>query len=146
MYCIVKRVRFLSVVSGFTLETLLGLSLGTEDTTHNNEVSVKWVSTVISFLFWTVHALLQCQVYFYTRVTPFLLSIFVEEWLHFYPDFDYCACASSRDCHRVSFPKVSNNRVYFGANQHKKITIFTLHQSNWKVMILHDIVVGSERW
>ena len=47
----VKRVRFMSVVSGFNLETLSGLSLGTEDTAHNNEVSVKWVSTVISFLF-----------------------------------------------------------------------------------------------
>ena len=46
-----NRVRFLSVVTGLNLETLLGLSLGTEDTAHNNEVSVKWVSTVISFLF-----------------------------------------------------------------------------------------------
>ena len=46
-----NRVRFLSVVTGLNLETLLGLSLGTEDTAHNNEVSVKWVSTVIRFLF-----------------------------------------------------------------------------------------------
>ena len=30
----------------------------------------------------------------------------------------YCACASSQYWHRVSFPKVSNNRIYFGANQH----------------------------
>ena len=74
-----NRVRFLSVVTGLNLETLLGLSLGTEDTAHNYEVSVKWVSTVISFLFWTVQLLLQCQVYFYTRVTLFLLSIFVEQ-------------------------------------------------------------------
>ena len=43
--------RFLSVVTGLNLETLSGVSLGTEDTAHNNEVSVKWVSTVISFLF-----------------------------------------------------------------------------------------------
>ena len=46
----VKHVRFLSVVTGLNLGTLLGLSLGTEDTARNNEVSVKWVSTVIRFL------------------------------------------------------------------------------------------------
>ena len=49
---------------------------------------------------WIVNVLLQCQVYFYRRVTSFLLSNFLEEWYHFYPDF----------C--------------------------TLHQSNWKEMIL----------
>ena len=30
---------------------MLGLSLGTEDTAHNNEVSVKWASAVIRYLF-----------------------------------------------------------------------------------------------
>ena len=29
---------------------------------------------------------------------------------------------SSDYCHRVSFPKVSNNRIYFGANQHTETT------------------------
>ena len=47
----VKRVRFLSVVTGLNLETLSGVSLGIEDTAHINEVSVKWVSTAIRFLF-----------------------------------------------------------------------------------------------
>ena len=40
-----------SVIIELNKETLSGVSLGTKDTTHNNEVSVKWVSTVIRYLF-----------------------------------------------------------------------------------------------
>ena len=51
---------------------MLGLSLGTEDTAHNNEVSVKWVSAVIRYLFEQ-----------YTRYSN-VKFIFIEEWRHFY--------------------------------------------------------------
>ena len=44
-------------------------------TSNDHEVSVKWVSTVIRYLFEQYTR----QVYFYRRVTSFLLSIFVEE-------------------------------------------------------------------
>ena len=54
------------------------LSLGTEETAHNNEVCVKWVSTVIRLLFGTIHALLQCQDYFISLVY-FCLDFVVEE-------------------------------------------------------------------
>ena len=50
-------------------------------------------------------------------------------WTRFYRPIrdcfcDYWACASSHYCHRDGFPKVSNNRIYFGGNQHTKITNF----------------------
>ena len=51
---------------------MLGLSLGTEDTTHNNEVSVKWVSAVIRHL---------CEQY--TRYSN-VKFIFIQEWRQFY--------------------------------------------------------------
>ena len=41
----------MSVIIELNKETLSGVFLGTKDTAHNNEVSVKWVSTVIRYLF-----------------------------------------------------------------------------------------------
>ena len=54
---------------------MLGLSLGTEDIAHNDEVSVKWVSTVIRYL---------CEQY--TRYSN-VKFIFMEESRHFYSLF-----------------------------------------------------------
>ena len=48
--------------------------------------------------------------------------------------FPLVTCASSHFCHRVRFPKVSNNRIYLKANQHTKITIFR----NLSSMVLDD--------
>ena len=45
-----------------------------------------------------------------------------------------CADIFRRWSYRVSFPKVSNNRIYFGVNQHTKITIFR----NLSSMVLDD--------